>query len=163
MTTLPVDDTDEDDEQGEGFTEEGAGSTVEGSTRDEALTNSTKGSTEVVVECSTEVVVEGCSTEVVVKGSTEVVVEGSTKVVEGSIEELGDSIDSTDDDGTGPTVWLTDDEDAEETYTPRKAIGYQLKPKTAQYGGKQPCELCSNTFYSDAALQSHIKDKHSSK
>ncbi|PQP95006.1 hypothetical protein Pyn_09241 [Prunus yedoensis var. nudiflora] len=101
MMTLPVvtvDDIDEDDEQGEGSTEEGAGSTVEGSTRDEALTNSTKGSTEVVVE-----------------GSIEMVVEGSTKVVEGSIEELGASIDSTDDDGTRPTVWLTDDEDAKET------------------------------------------------
>ncbi|PQP99373.1 hypothetical protein Pyn_06624 [Prunus yedoensis var. nudiflora] len=149
MMTLPVvtvDDIDEDDEQGEGSTEEGAGSTVEGSTRDEALTNSTKGSTEVVVE-----------------GSIEMVVEGSTKVVEGSIEELGASIDSTDDDGTRPTVWLTDDEDAKETPTPRKAMGYQLKPKTTQYGGKQPCELCINTFYSDAALQSHIKDKHSSK
>ncbi|KAL6279722.1 hypothetical protein ACE6H2_016603 [Prunus campanulata] len=37
------DDTDEDDKKGEGSTEEGADSTVEGSTRDEALTNSTKG------------------------------------------------------------------------------------------------------------------------
>lgn len=47
---------------------------MEGSTRDEPLTNSTKSSTEVVVEGSIEVVVEGsievvgCSTEVVVEG-----------------------------------------------------------------------------------------------
>ncbi|CAB4310398.1 unnamed protein product [Prunus armeniaca] len=63
-----IDDTNEDDEKGEGSTEEGASSTVQGSTRDEALTNSIKGSTEddEKGECSTE---EGA-------GST---VEGSTR------------------------------------------------------------------------------------
>ncbi|PQP95001.1 hypothetical protein Pyn_09236 [Prunus yedoensis var. nudiflora] len=42
--------------------------------------------------------------------------------VEGSIEEWRAAVDSTYDDGTSPTVWLTDDKDDEETPTPRKRI-----------------------------------------
>ncbi|CAL9030193.1 unnamed protein product [Prunus brigantina] len=93
-------------QKGEGFTWEEASSTVEGSARDEALTNSTKGSTEddEKGEGSTEEeagsTVEGStrdepltnstksSTEVAVEGSIEVVVEGSIEVV-GCSTEIG--------------------------------------------------------------------------
>ncbi|CAL2260284.1 unnamed protein product [Prunus armeniaca] len=156
---LLFDDTNEDDEKGEGSTEEGASSTVQGSTRDEALTNSIKGSTEddEKGECSTE---EGAGSTV--EGSTrDEPLTNSTKGLNRSCSErLNKDGGGRLNRGSGGMLNIVCMR-IQLVHDP--ALSYQPKPKTTQYGSKQPCKLCSNTFYSDATLQSHIKDKHSSK